>query len=311
MAYIRALGHNVPLMMQIAEGGHAQVYANLLHARFSFHPTSIYIEEEVLSESGNIDRTILQVSFRDDEGQLWLLPPGRYKAFGLNATLMAASTDLVSQPSDMSSVQPPLLHSVKLEMPDNLVNLSSDSSEGALPNVPPPTPAAHIPVSNSKCSEYSTSVFTPVGSSSHSNLSWPPFHPNTCEYPSVMQCLRRLASFPGSKNKLATLDYDKIPYHKVQYLPLRMMATLFFSCRQVLSLLLPLRTLWTVWISGLMVTHGAAPSPPIFTIAKASLLGSPCVLASWFVTTRVVTSLLDRPSAMRLSGQAEPTLHSN
>jgi hypothetical protein len=37
-----------------------------------------------------------------------------------------------------------------------------------------------------------------------------------------------------------------------------------------------------VWISGSMVTHGAAPSP--------SFLGSPCMLASWFVTTRVVTS---------------------
>jgi hypothetical protein len=40
-------------------------------------------------------RTILQLSFCDDEGQLWLLPPGRYRAFGLNATLMAASTDLI------------------------------------------------------------------------------------------------------------------------------------------------------------------------------------------------------------------------
>jgi hypothetical protein len=219
MAYIRALGHNVPLMMQIAEGGHAQVYANLLHARFGFHPTSIYIEEEVLSESSKVDRTIFHVSFQDDEGQLWLLPLGRYRAFGLNVALMAASTDLVSQPSDMSSVQPPLLHSVKLEMPDNLMNLSSDSSEGALPNVPPSTPAAHTPVSNSKCNEHSKSVFTPVGSSGHSNLSRPPFHPNIHEYPSVMQCLRRLASFPGSGNKLATLDYDKIPYHKVQYLP--------------------------------------------------------------------------------------------
>jgi hypothetical protein len=140
-------------------------------------------------------------------------------AFGLNAALMAASTDLVSQPSDMSSVQPSLLYSVKLEKPDNLVNLSSDLSEGALPNVPPPTPAAHTPVSNSKCSEHLKSIFTHVGSSGHSNLSWPPCHPNTREYPNVMQCLRRLASFPGSKNELATLDYDKIPYHKVQYLP--------------------------------------------------------------------------------------------
>jgi hypothetical protein len=108
---------------------------------------------------------------------------------------------------------------VKLEKPDNLVNLSSDSSEGALPNVPPPTPTVHTPLSNSKCSEHSKSVFTPVGSSRHSNLSRPLCHPNTREYPSAMQCLRRLASFPGSMNELASLDYDKIPYHKVQYLP--------------------------------------------------------------------------------------------
>ena len=83
-------------MMQFVKGGHARVYANVLYACFRFHPTLIYIEEEVLSELGKVDRTILQVSFRDDEGQLWLLPPGRYMAFGLNAAFMAASTDLVS-----------------------------------------------------------------------------------------------------------------------------------------------------------------------------------------------------------------------
>jgi hypothetical protein len=70
MAYIRASGHNVPLMMQIAKGGHARVYASVLYALFGFHPASIYIEEEVLSESGKVDRTILQLSFRDNEGQL-------------------------------------------------------------------------------------------------------------------------------------------------------------------------------------------------------------------------------------------------
>jgi hypothetical protein len=172
--------------MQIAEGGHARVYANVLHARFGFHPTSIYIEEEVLFESGKVDRTILQLSFRDDEGQLWFLPLGRHKAFGLNAVLMAASIDLVLQPLDISSVQSPLLHSVKLEKLDNLVNLSSDSSKDVLPNVPRPTPTAHTPVSDSKCREHSKSVFTPIGSSGHSNLSRPPCHPNTREYPSVI-----------------------------------------------------------------------------------------------------------------------------
>jgi hypothetical protein len=127
--------------------------------------------------------------------------------------------DLVSQPSNMSSIQPSLLYFVKLETSNNLVNLSNDSSKGTIPNASPPTPTIHTPVSDSKCSEHSKSVFNPVGSSGHSNLSWPLCHPNTREYPSVIQCLRRLASFPGSRNKLASIDYDKIAYHEVQYLP--------------------------------------------------------------------------------------------
>jgi hypothetical protein len=94
----------------------------------------------VLSELGKVDRTILQLSFCDNESQLSLLLPERYRAFGLNTTLMATSTNHVSQPSDMSSVQSPLLHSVKLEIPNNLVNLSSDSFAGAIPNISLPTP---------------------------------------------------------------------------------------------------------------------------------------------------------------------------
>jgi hypothetical protein len=90
---------------------------------------------------------------------------------------------------------PPLLYFVKVESPNNLVNLSSDSFEGAIPNVSSPTPATYIHVSDSKCSEHSKSIFTPIGSSGHSNFSRLPCHLNTREYPSVIQCLRHLASF--------------------------------------------------------------------------------------------------------------------
>ena len=68
MAYIRATGHNVPLVLQIVEDGRARVYAHILQARFSFHLSSIHIEEEVVSESGDIDRSILQYRFFDNEG---------------------------------------------------------------------------------------------------------------------------------------------------------------------------------------------------------------------------------------------------
>jgi hypothetical protein len=68
MAYIRASGHNVPLVLQIGEDGHAQVYVHVLHACFGLHLSSIYIEEEVMAESGEIDRSILQFRFLDNEG---------------------------------------------------------------------------------------------------------------------------------------------------------------------------------------------------------------------------------------------------
>ena len=68
MVYIRASGHSVLLMMRIVEGGYARVYANVLYAHLGFHLTSIYIEEEVLYKSGKVNRTILQLSFHDDEG---------------------------------------------------------------------------------------------------------------------------------------------------------------------------------------------------------------------------------------------------
>ena len=219
MAYIRDSGHNVPFVLQIGEDGYAQLYSHLLYAHFGFYLSSIYIEEEVLSKLGEVHKSILQLSFRDDEGQLWLLPPRRYRAFGINAALMAASTDLVLQPSYMSSIQTPLLHLMKLESSDNLVNLFSDSSEGGLPNIPPPTPAIHTPISNSKYNEYSKFVFTPISSSGQSKFSQPPCHSNICEYSNAMQYLRSLASFPRSRNKLASIDYDKFPYYKVQYLP--------------------------------------------------------------------------------------------
>jgi hypothetical protein len=132
-------------VLQIAEDGHAQVYAHLLYARFGFHLSSIYIKEEVMSKSGEVDRSILQLRFCDNEGHHWVLPPGWYRAFGLTSTLMVASIDLLSHPSNMSSIQPPLFYFVKLECPNDLVHLSSDSYKGESPNVSLPILTTNTP----------------------------------------------------------------------------------------------------------------------------------------------------------------------
>ena len=92
MVYIRASSYNVPLVLQIGEDGHAQVYVHILHARFGLYPSSIHIEEGVMSKSAKIDRSIQHFRFLDNEGHHWVLPPGRYRAFRLIVALMVAST---------------------------------------------------------------------------------------------------------------------------------------------------------------------------------------------------------------------------
>jgi hypothetical protein len=83
-----------------------------------------------------------------------------------------------------------------------------------------------------------------------------------------------LGSWPPSQNKLASIDFDNITNQKVQYLPSSFIGNVLMSPP------LLLRTIWTEWISGLMVIHGAAPLRPTFITIMASLLENPLVLAN-------------------------------
>ena len=54
MASIRADGHEVPVVFLLDEEGFATVSTHLLHVRFKFIESSLYVEEEKHSESGEI-----------------------------------------------------------------------------------------------------------------------------------------------------------------------------------------------------------------------------------------------------------------
>ena len=58
MASIRVDGHEVPLVFPLDEHGRATVSTHLLHVRFKFVESSIYVEEEKHSESGEIQQSI-------------------------------------------------------------------------------------------------------------------------------------------------------------------------------------------------------------------------------------------------------------
>ncbi len=97
MACIRVDSHEVPLMFPIEDGGHARVLSHLLYIRFRFVESSIYVEEERMSESGKVKEFVPIVKSAKDEGHCWYLSPGNYKAYGLLLSMLGSSTQMLSR----------------------------------------------------------------------------------------------------------------------------------------------------------------------------------------------------------------------
>ncbi len=66
MAWLLVDGHSIPLVFPILDSGLARVACHLLHVRFRFVETSIYIEEEKWSESGEVLQSVLVVKLVED-----------------------------------------------------------------------------------------------------------------------------------------------------------------------------------------------------------------------------------------------------
>ena len=58
MASIRVDGFDIPLVFPIGDDGRARVPCHLLHVRFRFVESSIYVEEEKRSDSGEVVQSI-------------------------------------------------------------------------------------------------------------------------------------------------------------------------------------------------------------------------------------------------------------
>jgi hypothetical protein len=123
------------------------------------------------------------------------------------------------------------------------------------------------------------------------------FHPNTQNCPSVMQCLRCLASILGSRNKIASIDN-----HKMQYLLPLHNADVYFdlppSCvststskntRDNMDKFFNGHTWYHIITSNIYNSQG-------LTFRKSLML------SNRIVTTKIVTSCPNHPSGMKLSG---------
>ena len=58
MASIRVDGYDIPLVFLVGDSGHARVPSHLLHVRFRFVESSIYVEEEHRSKARDVVKSI-------------------------------------------------------------------------------------------------------------------------------------------------------------------------------------------------------------------------------------------------------------
>lgn len=154
------------------------------------------------------------MSFTDDEGKYRLLKPGKFQAYGLSESLLAASTDVLTPPqSSTASIRPPSLSKVKVEPRlETIYELSDDSADDEVPistaTVPKSVrPQTTPPVFHVK----STPEFTP---STHKH--------DPSRFPasvSVVDSLQKLVDRKRSKSILSRIDYNTIQIQQVEFLP--------------------------------------------------------------------------------------------
>ena len=240
MASIRVDGYDIPLVFLVGDGGRARVPSHPLHVRFRFVESSIYVEEEQRSESGDVVQSILVGKAAEARTYAWYLPPGNYRAYGLPLSMLAASTEIHSRQSHNSTVGMPcspraLLRSpprealrvphtsavllvVKVERLDLIIEFSSKSEEES-PNVNGQKQSSSIRMASGQPDIVKSMSTTQSRMPCHSSLSTPPTDARVLPRLSIMDYLLRLASMHRSRNELSTMDLSTIKYETVPFLP--------------------------------------------------------------------------------------------
>ena len=241
MASIRVDGYDIPLVFPVGDSGRARVPSHLPHVRFRFVESSIYVEEEQRSESGDVVQSIPVGKSAEAGTYAWHLPPGNYRAYGLPLSMLAASTEIHSRQSHNSTVDMPcspyaLLRSpriealgvphaiavlpvLKVERLEPIIELSS-KSEGELGIVHGQQRSSSLRMASGHPDVVKSTSTTLSRTPCHSSLSVPPIEAYVLQRPSIMDCLLRLASMHRSRNELSTMDLSTMKHEQVPFLPL-------------------------------------------------------------------------------------------
>jgi hypothetical protein len=210
MVELRANGLRIPILFPIDANGFASVSSLHLSIRFSMQDRTIWVEREIYdSDTSLLSLTIREIPIVADNGSsMWELGAGKYRVYGLPDSSTNASTAFRTPPhSSASTFNTPSLVKVKIEPGIQTFIHLSDSSDGE-------DPPLSTPIHKPSPSSLPSSFVTPAKVS--------PLPPSPANPPlSILQCLRTLASMPGSKNILKKLDYDTLHIMEVNFLPPR------------------------------------------------------------------------------------------
>jgi hypothetical protein len=214
MAELRSHGIGVPIIFPIDAQGIDVVSELHLCIRLSLKASTIWVEREIYHlDTGLLVHTFHETAKVTDNGNVvWELGMGKYRVCGWPNSQMGVSTKILAplRSSTAAFSTPPVI-SVKTELGvDNVIDLSDSSSEDV--------PMHKAVVHDSPHLFLFASYVTPSPSSSVPST---PSVPTSKPLQTIVQCLRRLGSMPGSKNVLKKIDYDKIKIHEVNHLPPR------------------------------------------------------------------------------------------
>jgi len=107
----------------------------------------------------------------------------------------------------------PLVHTVKVEKLDSVIELSSEFEGKSLNLNMQEREEDDVEITSSEQDVLISTSSTPTNSLSRSLSARPPVHPFPSDTLSIMDYLRRLASMRRSQNELSTMDLTTFKHH--------------------------------------------------------------------------------------------------
>ena len=217
MASLRANGRGVPFTMPVPGDGIVNVPEQLLSLKFHFRMGTMYVEEEIVDESGEVTETVFQMQTKVDDAVVWKLRSGTFRVFGISDSQISTSSAFVTPRASASTVQIPVLTQVKVESP--VVQLLSDSEDDICPVIDLADTTTNPFLGGGSLGSTRSLPPRPFSRSPSISSGRPPLSDSSEKVRSIIDLVRDTASRKGSKAEVLSIDFDCVERNKVKYLP--------------------------------------------------------------------------------------------